>query len=127
MRVQDVIDITEYEHLPQAGVQGFFGTFKARLNPQHNSGTRGSLAYIRHRDVSRQDLVVLNVQTFGRANELRVTLASLHDLQRALPDMYTIPQQAPPTHMPQSRGQNQASHPRTSHQAKIQMLSQVAR
>lgn len=109
---KDVVDVTEYEHTPQPGVAGFFGTFKPLHNAEYDAHTRGSLAYVRHRDVKREDVVVFNVQVFGRAaSDLRVSLESLRELQRAMPDIHSVPQSIPSTHkaaqsQPQSSSQS---------------------
>jgi hypothetical protein len=48
------VDVTEYEHTPQVGVPGFFGTFVAKPNPQYNPSVSGSSKMVRHRHVARK-------------------------------------------------------------------------
>lgn len=108
---EDTFDVTEYEHIPHPDVHGFFGTFKPLANPNHAAGTRGSRAYVHHRDVKREDAVVCNVTVFApvgrRSTDLRVTLESLRRLADAMPDLHSLPQRIPNTHAQQS---SQGSH-----------------
>lgn len=94
----DTIDVTEYEHSAQDGINGFFGTFKPLNNPEYDPKTRNCLAFVRHRDVKRGNIVVFNVQMFGRPTDLRVKLASLRDLAQALPDTCGLPKNIPRSH-----------------------------
>lgn len=98
-------DVTEYEHTPQEGVVGFFGTFQPLRNPHYNPQVKGSLAYVRHRDVNRAEIVVFNVRMTGRvaAEDLRVTLDSLQGLARAVPDSHSLPKRLPKTHALQAQ------------------------
>lgn len=107
MRPSDTVDVTEHEHTPQQGVQGFFGTFKPKKNPHFNQQARGSLQFVRHRDVARADVVVFNVQTFGTGESIRVSSSSLRELHDALPHDHPIPSRLPASH--QSHEQEERS------------------
>lgn len=107
----DLLDVTEYEHTPQPGCSGFFGTFKPLHNSDYDSNTRGALAYVRHRDVKRADIIVYNVQVSGKATELRVALESLRQLQSAMPDSHSLPTSIPRSHTPSAaQDQSQVRH-----------------
>lgn len=97
----DTVDVTEHEHTPQAGVHGFFGTFKPLQNAHFNKEIRGSLRFVRHRDLRRPDVIVFNVQTFGTGDSIRVCLSSLRELQLCHPHEHPIPAQVPPSHRTQ--------------------------
>lgn len=102
LRRADVVDITEYEHTPQPGFHGFFGTFKPLANPDYDPKLRGSTKTMRHRDVRREDVIIFNVRMTGRTSEdLRVSLTSLRELAHAIPDLHKLPQKLPPTHKAQ--------------------------
>lgn len=99
LKHEDMLDVTEYEHVPQPGVNGYFGTFRSLRNEAHNEKTRGSTVFVRHRDVKRADIVVFNVQMQGSGeHDLRVTLDSLRKLANAMPDTHKIPSVIPSTH-----------------------------
>lgn len=98
MSQNDVIDILEYEHTPQPGVTGFFGSFKPRRNPDHDPRNKGSLAYVRHKDFKRDGVLVVNVRTFGPAQAIQVTEASLRLLATVCPDVAALPQTIPDSH-----------------------------
>lgn len=93
-----VVDIVEYRHSPQDGYDGFFGVFAALKNPDYNAATKGSLAFVRHRDVGRARIIQYNVQTVGSQKELRVCTQSLRVLSNLLPELHTMPDQLPATH-----------------------------
>lgn len=103
VQASDTVDVTEHQHMPQQGVSGFFGTFKPMENVHFNKQVRGSLRFVRHRDVPRKDVVVFNVQMFGSGDSLRVCLTSLRELARASPADQTIPQRIPATHKEEDR------------------------
>lgn len=103
LHTSDTVDVTEHEHTPQPGVTGFFGTFKPLVNVHFSKDIRGSLRFIRHRDVSRKDIVVFNVQTFGTGENVRVCLSSLRELQNSLPGEHPIPARVPQSHGEEDR------------------------
>lgn len=98
LRESDTVDVTEYEHRPQAGVSGFFGTFLPLKNVNFNKETKGSLRFVRHRDVNRKNIVVFNVKMLGIGDTARVALSSLRELERAMPQIHTLPRQIPASH-----------------------------
>lgn len=57
----DVLELTEYEHTPQPGWPGFFGTFTAKENPEYDAKTSGSRKYVRHVDAPYSAILVFNV------------------------------------------------------------------
>lgn len=93
-----LVDVVEYTHDPQDGYMGFFGVFHARKNPQYDNKTKGSLAFIRRRDVGRDSIVLYNVQTFGSHQNLRIAVRSLRALSNLLPDQQKMPDVLPQTH-----------------------------
>ena len=77
----DQVDVTEYMHTAQPGVSGFFGTFEPTPNPAFDrTNKKMGLACIRHRDVSRSQILVCPVEADGPAKKLVVSLASLKKL-----------------------------------------------
>lgn len=98
IRPSDTVDVTEHDHTPQQGIRGFFGTFKPMKNPHFDKQARGSLQFVRHRDVGRADVIVFNVQTFGTGESIRVSLSSLRELHHAFPNDHPIPSQIPASH-----------------------------
>ena len=57
------VTTTEYEHKPQPGVQGFFGTFTPKANPDYDPrDRRKGPMYLRHQDVDRSQIKVYDVQ-----------------------------------------------------------------
>lgn len=110
-QASDTVDVTEHEHMPQQGFSGFFGTFKPLENVHFNQNIRGSLKFVRHRDVPRKDVVVFNVQTFGSGRELRVCLSSLRELHQCSPRDQTIPPRLPATHEHQERNRIRIPRP----------------
>lgn len=98
----------EYVHTPQAGVDGFWGTFEKKANPQYDAkDPRKGPMFVRHRDVSRDAIQLYAVETFERrerhpdgneTSRLRVTAESLRRLSAARPDVCPMPQALPATH-----------------------------
>lgn len=107
----DTVDVTEYEHVKQPGYAGFLGTFKPLVNVHFNKEIRGSLRFVRHRDVARKDVHVFNVQTFGTADNVRVCLSSLRELQHASPQDHTLPPRLPESHQQQDRNRIRIPRP----------------
>lgn len=97
-RPNDVVDILEYEHTPQQGVPGFFGSFKPLKNAEYDASNKGSLAYVRHRDFKRADVVLCNVSTFGPAQAIRISETSLRVLASVAPELAPLPHVVPDTH-----------------------------
>lgn len=93
-----VIDLLEYEHRPQEDVDGLFGEFTPRKNPDYRETQRGSVQFMRLRDVGRERILVYNVQTFGSANSLRIAVASLLALTDAAPNHHEMPNVMPDSH-----------------------------
>lgn len=106
----DTVDVTEYEHSPQDGIAGFFGTFKPRKNEHYNKQVRGSLQFIRHRDVTRSHVLVFNVQMFRTGESVRVCLKSLRELETASPLQHKLPPRLPVTHAKQRDENQQRPH-----------------
>lgn len=98
LRAGDVVDIVEYEHIPQDGVSGLFGTFTPLANQSFDPKLKGSTKLIKHRDVKREHIVIYNVITTGRDKNLQVSLESLRQLADALPDAHKLPNKVPATH-----------------------------
>lgn len=109
LQPSDTVDVTELEHTPQHGTAGFFGTFKALKNEHYNKNMRGSLQYVRHRDMSRQNVLVFNVQTFGTSDCVRVCLSSLRELQQISAD-HPIPARIPATHQQDQQHREERSN-----------------
>ena len=95
----------EYTHSPQAGFDGFWGTFTLRENTDYNANDkRTGTKFVRHQQMTRENVVLFDVQTFTSArsdgeagNQLRVSSVSL----RALFDVSShpsIPSVLPPAH-----------------------------
>lgn len=101
LHTSDTVDVTEYQHVPQNGFAGFLGTFNPLRNEHFNQQVRGSLQFVRHRDVPRRDVVVFNVQMFKTGDAVRVCLSSLRELERASPVNHKLPSQLPATHAKQ--------------------------
>lgn len=98
LQPSDTIDVTEYEHTAQQGTVGFFGTFKPLRNNRYDKNARGSLQFIRHRDVPRKDVLVFHVQTVGKGESgVQVCLSSLRELQQVSPD-HPLPARLPASH-----------------------------
>lgn len=95
-----VVDLVEYEHTPAEGYEdGLFGVFKARRNPDYDHAKKGSLQFVKHRDVPRERIIVYNVEVFGPASELRISITSLNALSHDVPgDVYCMPTVIPDTH-----------------------------
>lgn len=102
-----LVDVVEYTHTEQQGYHGFFGVFAALKNPDYNPRTRGSLAFVRHRDLGRDRIIQYNVQTFSSQKELRVTAKSLRSLANFLPELQVMPEVLPRTHVQQDDGNNE--------------------
>lgn len=111
LRASDTVDVTEHHHTPLPGFSGFFGTFKPLENVHFNKTVRGSLRFVRHRDVQRKDIVVFNVQMFGSGDALHVSLPSLRELQCACPRDQMIPPRLPATHQEQDRNRIRIPRP----------------
>ena len=95
------VTTTEYEHTPQPGVQGFFGTFTPKANPDYDPrDRRKGPMFLRHQDVDRSQIKVYDVQTikFKRGNKvmLRVNLCSLRVLTTV--SEFTLPAVLPNSH-----------------------------
>lgn len=111
----DKIDLTEYEHIPDANSpRGFFGVFKPLQNEQYDPQikAKGVLQFVRHRDVSRDDVVVFHVQMTGSSPgvNLRVHMESLQRLAEVCPDMHGLPPRLPATHAGQVGRLPQITH-----------------
>ena len=60
----------EYVHNPQPGVSGFFGTFEKKLNPTFNAmDPKSGTKFVRHSGITRERIVVYNVQTWLDASQ----------------------------------------------------------
>lgn len=82
----DVLDVTEYEHTPLDGHDGFFGTFCPKENPTWQKNVPGSLKFIKHRDVVRTHLLVFNAQVWRDGEgELRAHVQALRSLAAVEP------------------------------------------
>ena len=95
------VTTTEYEHKPQPGVQGFFGTFTPKANPDYDPrDRRKGPMYLRHQDVDRSQIKVYDVQTIkfkvGNKIMLRVNLCSLRVLTTV--SEFTLPAVLPNSH-----------------------------
>lgn len=99
----------EFEHTPQPGVQGLWGTFRKKKNPGYKADDAKSGAkFVRHLNVSRQHVVVCNVQVWSdtAAKALRIHTASLHELAEARPDEHTMPSKLPDSHVKKARARS---------------------
>jgi len=78
-RTDSVVDVTEYEHTPQAGFgNALVGTFVPKLNPDYDANKRGSARYIRCYDLKVSDILVFNVKMSGKSGtDLQVKTESL--------------------------------------------------
>lgn len=105
--------IVEYKHTPQRGVAGFFGTFTKKENELYDpNDKRKGPKFVRHHKVTRQEVVMYDVQTWvdrellaeRAADELppedclRIKPSSLRALA-AIRSELTVPASLPPTHM----------------------------
>ena len=97
-RSEDVFDFTEYQHTPQPGVPGLFGTFEMALNPYHDEKDHRSRKYLKHLDMTRAAVVVYNVSTFRNDKELRLETSALTSLSEVCPKQYPMPSQIPQSH-----------------------------
>ena len=82
----DLVELAEYEHTPDDHTAGLFGTFIPMPNENYQKGKKGSVAFIRHRDVTRAHILVYNVQMWGPTKAQRITLAALRALSIARRD-----------------------------------------
>ena len=105
----------EYEHLPQRGVSGFFGTFSPKENPHydvHNKRLGGK--FLRHRNVDREAVKVYNVSVQVVTNinrqSVRVRLCSLQKLAEVC-DAYALPDPLPPTHSTEDSSNDEGGDP----------------
>lgn len=125
----DTADVVEYEHTPQAGVQGLFGTFKPVRNMNHDPSLKGSLAYVRHRVLPRSSIYVYDVQTFGTAQDLRIAETSLlRALAAICPNDAVLPARIPDTHATlrnKRRTANQKDVPSSSRQPAVKTGTRV--
>lgn len=103
----DMVDVVAYTHTPQPDVDGFFGTFEATKNPEYDPKLRGSVMFVRHRDVTRNRIVIYNVQMFGPQHRLRIAVESLRELSNVLPQEQPMPMDLPQSHVAHN---SQAQH-----------------
>lgn len=105
--------VSEYVHVPQARVGGFFGTFTKKKNMAYNAkDKRTGGQYVKHSFITREHIVVYDVQTFvsrtmlaqNAADEkepedcLLVAASSLRKLAQARPEL-AMPSKLPQSHV----------------------------
>lgn len=94
-----VVDLLLYEHTPQDGVEGLFGSFSPKKNPDFSDNQRGSSQFMRLRDVGRDRIIVYSVVTFGPATSLQVAVESLDALTIAVGEAaHRMPENLPDSH-----------------------------
>lgn len=96
-----VFTTLEYDHTPQPGVPGLWGTFKKKENPAYNpKDVKSGAKYVRHYNVSRQWVVVCNVMVSQdtEAKALRIHESSLKELAEARPLEFAMPKEIPSSH-----------------------------
>jgi hypothetical protein len=92
----DVLDLVEYLHDPNPNAVGLFGTFSAHENEHYNPATKGSLKYIRHREIKRKDLILTNLEMWlDDERGLRIAESSLSELAQTHADRFPLPAQLP--------------------------------
>lgn len=72
----------EYEHTPQEGVHGLWGTFRKKLNPEHDPrNPKSGAKFVRHLDVTRDHVVVFNAAVWLDPHEkaLRIHRSTLQE------------------------------------------------
>ena len=97
--------VTEYEHHPQTGHQGFWGHFELKKNADYNPADRNTgTKFVRNQNVTRTDVVLGNVRVFegpapsGEGKVLRVSVESLRALAAACSEQPPVPAHVPATH-----------------------------
>lgn len=94
-----IVDLLLYEHTPQDGVDGLFGSFSPQRNPDFSENQRGSSQFVRLRDVGRDRIIVYSVVTFGQGTSLRVAVESLDALTIAVGEAaHQMPLSLPESH-----------------------------
>lgn len=113
--VEDVMFTTlEYEHQPQVGVHGFWGTFRKKENQNFDpKNAKSGSKFVRHQNVSREHIVLYDVavwmdKTADNSRALRICLSSLEKLARLRPQEWGLPDVIPVSHKAQSQAARQA-------------------
>ena len=106
------IKCVRWAHTPQVGVSGFWGSFQLDFIP--DGGARRQVKKI----LTRNEVLVWNVELVEAIGDkqrsrrgptrLVLTVASLRELARRLPDEYPFPQDIPASHVPQARHEGRA-------------------
>jgi len=110
----------EYTHTQQQGVAGLRGTFAKKENQTYNpQDKKTGTKFIRHAGISRDHVVVYNVQVFvdqsSDEKPLRVSVESLQQLARARPNEFAMPDSIPASHGQQQPARaNQAARERAA-------------
>ena len=116
----------EYFHTPQDGIQGFWGTFEKKPNPNYDpKNVKSGTKFVRHDNITRDMIVLHDVQTWMDTSvdpkRLRVQQRSLEVLSRSHPNDFAMPSPVPPSHaqptQQQPRQQAEAGAPRRRQQA----------
>ena len=103
---------TEYAHVPQPNVPGFWGHFHPKLNPRYDPCDRKSgTKFVRHQEIARAHVVVYDVQVFSKPSPVQeergkviyVDAGSLRALSVASAD-HPVPCTLPETHSSNVRG-----------------------
>ena len=109
------VTIGEYEHTPQRGYRGLFGTFTKLENLSHDPSDRRATGgkFVRHRSITRTEIIVYDVQTWvdkklvsdnaleERAPNdfLRIKPSSLRELAKLQPELNPMPHDLPRSHV----------------------------
>ncbi|KAL3920092.1 MAG: hypothetical protein SGPRY_005382, partial [Prymnesium sp.] len=83
-----------YEHTPQLGVAGLWGTFKKIENAKYDAkDAKSGSKFVRHHNVTREHVVLPAVKVWldKSAKALRIEASSLKELAKIRPHEFSMP------------------------------------